>query len=169
MSEQKPSSAELAAAAAAAAAAAGMTGIGAPFATRMAPSGASSTSALVMLHSPTHATTAMTTSSTGPASSTEPYSSSAGGSASQQDELKLSTYNPWTPQVRKSKSRVFAVAVTCVGRGQGEQEHVIESISSSSRCRQKAAMSVMLLIRVQACLQDDEKMRVTVSIFWPAL
>ncbi|WIA16713.1 hypothetical protein OEZ85_013368 [Tetradesmus obliquus] len=38
----------------------------------------------------------MTTSSTGPASSAEPYSSSAGGSAG--DELKLSTYNPWTPQ-----------------------------------------------------------------------
>eukprot|EP00882_Tetradesmus_deserticola_P024496 GHRQ01026773.1.p3 GENE.GHRQ01026773.1~~GHRQ01026773.1.p3 ORF type:complete len:111 (-),score=47.32 GHRQ01026773.1:790-1098(-) len=78
-----------------------MAGVGTSLATRMAPSGASSTSGLVMLHarSPTHATTAMTTSSTGPASSAEPYSTSAGGSAGEQNELKLSSYNPWTPQV----------------------------------------------------------------------
>jgi len=58
---------------------------------------ASSTSGLYS--SPTHATTGMTS---GMTSSTEgmPYSSgTAGMSEAEPPDLKLSSYNPWTPQV----------------------------------------------------------------------
>lgn len=74
---------------------------------RMATSGASSTSAM---HSTTYAAsgmaTSMNTGSTGPTSSAEPYSSSTG--KGEQQDLKLSSYNPWAPQVRPHKRRPSA-------------------------------------------------------------
>eukprot|EP00878_Enallax_costatus_P034868 GHUV01038795.1.p1 GENE.GHUV01038795.1~~GHUV01038795.1.p1 ORF type:complete len:195 (-),score=38.90 GHUV01038795.1:288-872(-) len=84
--------------------------------TRMATSGASSTSAM---HSATYTAsgmaTSMNTSSTGPVSSAEPYSASTG--KGEQQELKLSSYNPWTPQVWPPTLKIYVSALNSLLQG----------------------------------------------------
>lgn len=95
----------------------GKPGAGMASGNLMAPSGASSTSALAV-HSRSPACgggaagsaagsgpTPMATSSTGPVSSADPYSSAGDGAMTPPGsggEVRLSSYNPWAPQVRSS-------------------------------------------------------------------
>lgn len=129
------------AAAAHAAAAAGMKGVSA---FTMAASGASSSSALpISTQSPMMgaATAAGLTSSTGPAGSTDGmpmYSTSTGGaaasgsrgtsSAGDPSALRLSSYNPWTPQVSACCHHIDS---SCPCRSMPRYPHTIAHVTLS--------------------------------------